>query len=177
MTEAHKSHPYALWPRAILIEMYCFIGISSTVGFYYLTSSNIYARALNSDWAASCKKVHNGLSRCRTKRTMGAHAHPYLRRWNRGCNIPISKNWCYTKRRAGAATRSHPSFALTPTQDIRDLFWKHNHFMSIMLRWWSGNMGSIYLQWSKKVNGPGNMGSIYLHRACKGKFYSLFLGR
>ncbi len=32
------------------------------------------------------------------------------------------KSRCYTKRRAGAAMRGRPSFGMTPTQDIRDLF-------------------------------------------------------
>ncbi len=32
------------------------------------------------------------------------------------------KSRCHTKRRAGAATRARPSFGMTTTQDIRDLF-------------------------------------------------------
>ncbi len=36
-------------------------------------------------------------------------------------HIPL-KSWCHTQRRAGTATHAHPSFGMTTTQDIRDLF-------------------------------------------------------
>ena len=32
------------------------------------------------------------------------------------------KNWCLTKRRMGATMRANPSFGMTTTQDIRDIF-------------------------------------------------------
>ncbi len=37
------------------------------------------------------------------------------------------KSQCHTKRRIGTATRTHPSFGMTPTQAIRDLFvWRRS---------------------------------------------------
>ncbi len=42
----------------------------------------------------------------------------------------FSKSRCHTKRRAGAAPHARPSFGMTPTQDIRDLFtWRYLHAM------------------------------------------------
>ncbi len=36
--------------------------------------------------------------------------------------VPNVLSRCHTKRRAGAAPRARPSFGMTTTQDIRDLF-------------------------------------------------------
>ena len=74
-------------------------------------------------WAALCEKVPNGLSRCHTKRRMGARGrtHPSFGRTHPSFGINSLCNRL-TKRRAGAATRARPSFGMTMTQDFRDLF-------------------------------------------------------
>ena len=63
-------------------------------------------------WAALREKVPNVLSRCHTKLF----------------EKKILKSRCHTKRRVGAAPCAHPSFGMTATQDIRDLFAKGSPF-------------------------------------------------
>ena len=100
-------------------------------------------------WVASRKKVPYTLSQCHTKRMMdiSGRAHPsfgmtptfriflffsfffygndfflfifYFFIWKIQCD---TKSRCYTKRRMGEAIRTHYSFGITPTQDIRDIF-------------------------------------------------------
>ncbi len=63
--------------------------------------------------AVLCEKVPNSLSRCHTKRKTTKKAPK---------NLFNLKNWCQNKRRAVAAKHTRPSFGMTTTQDIRDLF-------------------------------------------------------
>ncbi len=58
------------------------------------------------------EKVPNFLSRCHTKRMTGAALI-----FRAGFLKPA-----HTKRRVGAAPCARPSFGMTPTQEIRDLF-------------------------------------------------------
>ncbi len=47
----------------------------------------------------------------------------------------FQKNRCHTKRRPGAATHARPSFRMTKTQGIRDLFaWRHVIILTGTLR-------------------------------------------
>ena len=74
------------------------------------------------------------MSRCRTKRRMGAHGcvHPSF-----GMTLTFQKkkknsrqknleSWCHTKRRMGMATHAHSPFGITTTQAIIDLFAKRS---------------------------------------------------
>ncbi len=60
--------------------------------------------------AALCRKVPNGQIRC-------DHTYPPF-----GMTPTFLKSQCHTKKRIGAATRTHPSFGMTTTLAIRDLF-------------------------------------------------------
>ncbi len=103
-------------------------------------------------WVASCEKVPNVLSRCHTKRRMCVcgSAHPSFGMtptwkifWSIFCKnvmnfflffflfflkifffyfLFVGESRRHTKRRMGAAMHVHPSFGMTMTQDIRDLF-------------------------------------------------------
>ncbi len=91
-------------------------------------------------WAASCEKVPCGLSQCHTKRRTGVYGR--LIQWfcieigliffqkKKSIFFPtrekkkrkILQNRCHTKRRMGATMCTYPSFGMTWTQEIRDLF-------------------------------------------------------
>ena len=69
------------------------------------------------------------LGRCHTKRRMGPpffwYDTDFLELFflvGKFLDFFFGKNRCHTKRRARAATRAHPSFGMTLTQDIRDPF-------------------------------------------------------
>ncbi len=83
------------------------LGVSDPIGWGSIASQNYVP--VNLIWAASHKKVHNGLSRCHTNRRMGA------------------------QRRMGVL-RAHPSFGMTPTQAIRDFFaWQRSYLFTLLL--------------------------------------------
>ncbi len=94
---------------------------------------------VNYTWVVSCWKVPNVLSRCHIKRRMGAATsyqkkdgrvwpHPSFFWYDTDFldffknNFSFGKSLCHTKRRMGEATCAHPSFGMTPTQNIMDLF-------------------------------------------------------
>ena len=64
-----------------------------------------------------------GLSRCHTKRRMGARGRAHLSFvMTPNFKEYILKSRRHTKRRMGMATSAHPSFGMIPTQNIRDPF-------------------------------------------------------
>ncbi len=69
------------------------------------------------------KKIPNALGHCQTKRRMGAKdGHAPLGHDTKFVHFFLLKSRCHTKRRMDLAMRTHPSFGMTLTQDIRDLF-------------------------------------------------------
>ncbi len=59
----------------------------------------------------------------------------------------ILKSRCHTKRRAGAATRARPSFGMTQTQDIRDLFaWRCPNVHDL------ANTRELNIQWNSTLS-------------------------
>ncbi len=92
----------------------------------------------------SCKKVPNDLSQCHTKRRIGARGrahpsfgmtptvpkkkksfnfYPFCNFFTRATkNRPFILRGLIPKEKMGVAMCAHPSFGMTPTQDIRDLF-------------------------------------------------------
>ena len=98
-------------------------------------------------WAASHKKVPNGLSCCHTKRRTGhacpscchtkrrtGHARPSFGMTMTLIDWFFFLSWCHTKRRVGAVVCTHPSFGMTTTQDIRELFAYCSPNMSVWIK-------------------------------------------
>ncbi len=122
---------------------------------------------LNHNWAALREKVPNVLSRCQTKRRMGARgrAHPSFQSFGMTPTFQkkkkkkskffkknffqkILKSRCHTKRRAHAAPRARPSFGMTTTQAVRDLFAWHSPAGVVVWSWpWRTAVLSCCLSW------------------------------